>query len=224
LLREITPDGRREYLRQRPNQGQMMLEREFSIPVPLAQAAEILRAAAHRHGLAICTVAPDTVRVSDGAWLVLSVTCSLFSDDRASGQRTIVRCQSVASGISHLLGWNRFVETCKRLAQAETTPTLLQSEIQPLSSSEDSGIEKKLTREYLTQLLQVLDKHLNEDELKTLCFHLDVDYDDLPSEGKANKARELIEYLGRRDRILELVQTGKRLRRDIPWPEVVNGT
>jgi len=224
LLQGITPDRCRECLRQHLNQYQMMQEREFTVPVPLAQAAEILREAAYQHRLAICTVALDTVRVSDEAWLVFSVTCSLFSDDTAPGQRTIVRCQSVASYIFHLLDWNSFIETCKRLAQAETTPTLLQLEIQPLLSSEDSENEKKSTRGYLTQLLQVLDKCFNEDELKTLCFHLGVDYDDLPSEGKANKARELIEYLGRRDRILELVQTGKRLRLDIPWPEVVNGT
>jgi HEAT repeat protein/KaiC/GvpD/RAD55 family RecA-like ATPase len=68
-----------------------------------------------------------------------------------------------------------------------------------------------------TELVQILAERFSQEELKTLCFNLGIDYDDLPTVGKANKARELVEYLGRRNRIFELLQIGKRLRPDIPW-------
>jgi len=79
-----------------------------------------------------------------------------------------------------------------------------------------------LSQTYLTQLLQVLDERFSEGELQTLCFYLDIDYDSLSGEGKSGKARELVKYLRRRNRIDDLVETGTGLRPDIPWPEVVN--
>ena len=100
-------------------------------------------------------------------------------------------------------------------------------ELVPESPSLSAGLgqlsqREELPQEYLIQLRQILDEHFDENELKTLCFDLDVDYDNLPGEGKASKVRELITYLRRRGRIFELVGTGKRLRPDVPWPEVVD--
>jgi hypothetical protein len=74
-----------------------------------------------------------------------------------------------------------------------------------------------LTLSYRTQLRQLLSRHFDESELQTLCFDLGVDYDNLPGDGKAEKARELIEYLERRGRIQELIDVGKKLRPDVPW-------
>jgi tetratricopeptide (TPR) repeat protein len=68
---------------------------------------------------------------------------------------------------------------------------------------------------HLTQLRHILTERFDEGELRTLCFDLGVDYDSLPDRGKANKARELVAYLERRDRILELIEMGQRLRPDI---------
>jgi tetratricopeptide (TPR) repeat protein len=76
-------------------------------------------------------------------------------------------------------------------------------------------------REHLIQLRQTLTDRFNEGELRTLCFDLSVDYDSLPGEDKASKARELVAYLQRRDRIRELLETGKRLRPDIPWEDAL---
>jgi predicted transcriptional regulator len=73
--------------------------------------------------------------------------------------------------------------------------------------------------QYLRKLLQVLDKRFDEGELRTLCFHLSVDYDSLPGEGKANKARELVAYLERRGRISEFAGIVGQLRPDISWEE-----
>jgi outer membrane protein assembly factor BamB len=55
------------------------------------------------------------------------------------------------------------------------------------------------------QFHTLLVEHFDEQELRTLCFALNVDYDDLPVSGKANKARELIIYLERRGRLGELL-------------------
>ncbi len=72
----------------------------------------------------------------------------------------------------------------------------------------------------LTQLRQLLVDHYSEGELRTLCFDLGVDYESLPPGGKADKARELVAYLERRDRILDLLQVGQRLRPDVDWSQI----
>jgi len=70
-------------------------------------------------------------------------------------------------------------------------------------------------------LRQMLTTQLSEEELRTLCFDLDVEYDDLKGESKADKARELILYLERRVRLADLINVGKRLRPDLAWGDVV---
>lgn len=70
----------------------------------------------------------------------------------------------------------------------------------------------------LARLRQLLTEHFDLEELRTLCFDLkDVDYDDLGGEGKANKARELVAYLERRDRIPELVELCSQRRPNVDW-------
>ena len=77
-----------------------------------------------------------------------------------------------------------------------------------------------LAPERLTRLLQTLSRRFDEGELQSLCFHLAVSYDDLPAQGKANKARELVQYLERRGRIYDLIRQGQSLRPDVPWQEI----
>ncbi|HRQ40109.1 MAG TPA: hypothetical protein PLD25_19540 [Chloroflexota bacterium] len=66
-------------------------------------------------------------------------------------------------------------------------------------------------------ILIVLQRRFALEELKTLCFHLSADFDDLPGEGKVGKARELIKYLERRDRLPELINEMNRQRPNIEW-------
>jgi hypothetical protein len=80
-----------------------------------------------------------------------------------------------------------------------------------------------MEREHLTQLREILTNRFDEGELRTLCFDLGVDYDILPGESKADKARELVAFLERRQRLDELFQVGPRLRPDILWPEKDGG-
>ncbi len=54
-------------------------------------------------------------------------------------------------------------------------------------------------------LLEAIQRAFSLEELNTLCFDLQVPYDDLPGTGQEAKARELILYLQRRDRLSDLV-------------------
>jgi len=54
--------------------------------------------------------------------------------------------------------------------------------------------------EHLTRLHRFIVKHHNLEELRTLCFELDVRYDDLGGEGISARARELALRLGRQKR------------------------
>lgn len=76
---------------------------------------------------------------------------------------------------------------------------------------------KHPTPKQLAELRQNLVDYLNEEELRTLCFDLDVDYENLPAQGKAGKVRELISYLRRAGRVSELVEQCRKLRPDVSW-------
>jgi hypothetical protein len=80
-------------------------------------------------------------------------------------------------------------------------------------------MNEEAERQYLAELRKTLETRFDEGELRSLCADLGVDYAALPATGKANKSRELISYLYRRDRIADLVKVGKDLRPDIPWDE-----
>ncbi len=68
-----------------------------------------------------------------------------------------------------------------------------------------------------TQLRQILDTRFSTTDLRTLCFELNIIYDNLSGRSKAEKEIELIDYLERRYRLPDLVKVGKRLRPDISW-------
>ena len=73
------------------------------------------------------------------------------------------------------------------------------------------------------KLLQNLDGHFSEEDLRTLCFELVVDYENLPAQGKVGKARELILHLERSGRIPEFIDRCRQLRPNISW-EDTSGT
>jgi tetratricopeptide (TPR) repeat protein len=73
------------------------------------------------------------------------------------------------------------------------------------------------------KLLAFLDKRFSLDELQTLCFHVNVDYENLPGESKQGMARELIrrqarissdDYKQLRDLITEIA----KMRQGVPLP------
>ena len=81
--------------------------------------------------------------------------------------------------------------------------------------------QEQTTPEQRHSLRRILVTYYNQEELDTLCFDLSIEYDDLPGEGKAGKARELITHLARRSRIHELIKIGKQQRPDASWIDLV---
>jgi hypothetical protein len=61
-------------------------------------------------------------------------------------------------------------------------------------------------------LRKVIEGHFNTDEIKTLCFDLDIDYENLDGDSKPSKIRELISLCERQNRRDELIETVLRLR------------
>jgi hypothetical protein len=64
-------------------------------------------------------------------------------------------------------------------------------------------------------LRRILAERFDLEELRTLCFDLGVRYDDLPAEGQQAKARELVAYLQRRERLDQLASYLRQHRPDI---------
>lgn len=85
------------------------------------------------------------------------------------------------------------------------------------STYEQANLPPKL-RAYLFQLYQLLLRYFNQNEIRDLCFETNVEYDDLPGEGRIAKARELIFYLDRQQRITDFINTVRRYRPSVTWP------
>jgi hypothetical protein len=67
------------------------------------------------------------------------------------------------------------------------------------------------------QLLQKIDDHFDGEELRRLCFHLDIQYDNLPGRAKNDKALELIELCKRSGRLAELIDACQKQRPNVVW-------
>lgn len=65
-----------------------------------------------------------------------------------------------------------------------------------------SDIEKK--KEFPILLQKALHRNFNDGELKELCFHLSVDYGDIPGSNLSEKSIELVKYMQRHDLLMEL--------------------
>ncbi len=64
----------------------------------------------------------------------------------------------------------------------------------------------------LPALRDLLVTYFSDSELRDLCFDLGIDYESLPGEGKAARARELVAYCQRHGRLPDLESTCRRLR------------
>ncbi|WP_420645206.1 hypothetical protein [Candidatus Leptofilum sp.] len=67
------------------------------------------------------------------------------------------------------------------------------------------------------QFIKLIDDFFSEEDLRTLCFDLGVDYDSLPGRGKIAKIRELILVFQRRDETYKLINSLFEERPNVPW-------
>ena len=68
------------------------------------------------------------------------------------------------------------------------------------------------------EIFQLMNETLGLDDLKTLCFMLGNEYDNLPGEGKSGKIRELIQSVERQGTVKILVATLSEYRPNVKWP------
>lgn len=69
----------------------------------------------------------------------------------------------------------------------------------------------------LARLRDQLAKHFNLQELQDLCFDLDIQYDDLPGLTQGDKARGIIQYCQRHNRLDDLIKRCMKLRPNVSW-------
>jgi hypothetical protein len=69
----------------------------------------------------------------------------------------------------------------------------------------------------LAWLHQNIATHFGDEELRSLCFDLGVDYAVLSASNKDAMARELVAHMERRGRIPELVEMCRKLRPNVEW-------
>ena len=73
---------------------------------------------------------------------------------------------------------------------------------------------------YLAHIHELLDRHFDLEEFRTLCFELGVDADSLGGEGKSARMRELVRVLVRNGRLPHLITLAQRKRSHVTWPPV----
>jgi hypothetical protein len=76
---------------------------------------------------------------------------------------------------------------------------------------------------YLSNLHKLLDHYFNLEEIRTLCFDLGVDFDNVGGEGKSARIRELLIGLGRQERLSDLLGVVRQQRPRVAWPPVPAG-
>ncbi len=85
-------------------------------------------------------------------------------------------------------------------------------------SEEASDSAKKVDTRRLRELI---DKHFNDDEVRTLCMDMpEIKYDNLAGGNKIGKIRELILDSERNGYLHELVKYCKDVKKNAPWDEV----
>ena len=89
-----------------------------------------------------------------------------------------------------------------------------------LSSLTGDMLGDEDSNKYLVQLYLKINAHFDKEEMKRLCFQLNIDYDDLPAETKTNKAMELVKKFWRLNRMMDLIKYLKSQRPNISWDDV----
>lgn len=70
-------------------------------------------------------------------------------------------------------------------------------------------------------LVKKISERFSEEEIRTLCFEMGVEYDDLRGEGRAAKARELVKWCDYRNRIDDLSLKCFTARPDVDWVDEI---
>lgn len=66
-------------------------------------------------------------------------------------------------------------------------------------------------------LVDFMARHFNDEEIKDVCFRMQIEYNDLAAEGRAGKIRELVLFVERHGRVQELHKLVRQLRPRLSW-------
>jgi uncharacterized protein YeeX (DUF496 family) len=126
---------------------------------------------------------------------------------------------AVSAQIGRTLGDADILRLTRQAAHLEQEIKQLETDIFQLDPdrTETRSVDNKEHQQLLVNLANFLTQRFDQEELRTLCFDLNVEYDDLSADGRANKARELVKLLDRHGRIPELITLGKQLRPNVAW-------
>lgn len=69
----------------------------------------------------------------------------------------------------------------------------------------------------ITKVRQLLVDTFSDSELRNLCFDIEIDYESLPGQGKADKARELLAHVKRHKQEDKLLAECRKLRPHVDW-------
>ena len=160
-----------------------------------------------------------TERFSDDELRTLSFDLNIDYDDllvegKANKARELVRYLERRNQIPELVAaisqWRPDI-SLNALFEGTAKPT-----VKP--QSDLSG--RRFSRQEMARLQQIIAEYFDEEAIRTLCFQMGGDYDDLPGIGRSAKVRELVAYLRRREQISELVDIVRRARPNISWEEL----
>jgi hypothetical protein len=108
--------------------------------------------------------------------------------------------------------WRSRVE---RFHTGRTPPPPVGRDADQIGSSPTSAARAEMPHQRSRRELRLLlESRFNDDELRTLCFDLGVDYENIPGETKAAKAMAIIAYFERMHRSEELMRCVRDLRPD----------
>ena len=100
-----------------------------------------------------------------------------------------------------------------RIMKVELGELIEQPRVDPPIIKASPNLIQRVTPQKLRQFIFL---YFNESELRDLYFDLDVDYDSLPGQGKRDKARELVAFCNRHNKLEDLIalcqeRTGRKL-------------
>lgn len=132
--------------------------------------------------------------------------------------------QNWNEAVSHLVAaWEHDWRTRRNGVSVFPVPTVVAPKQAVEAGAVDASVMEQgvgcdaTERDYLVYLRKLLCASFSDEELRTLCFDLGLDYDDLPTQGRANKARELVSELYRHKRIPGLVSVASTLHPERDW-------
>lgn len=125
-------------------------------------------------------------------------------------------------GVSSEYGMDEIVEQISEVVQTSETggsPAQTHEEIQSSAAFQNLPLQKSVlsNRNILLTLRDNLNTYFSVSELRSLCFDLGIDYENLAGDSKNVKVMELVQMMQRHGRLPELVDLVRQQRPHVSW-------